>query len=394
METNYDIGIVGGGMVGSLAARLLSDHFKVLLLDPQQSPLPGVGEVVAHSAAGEGVPPPTLRVSALNTASCNLLETAGVLSKIAPDHLSEILAMKVFDGDESLAFHGSDIGQVRLGYMVENQVLNQAILNSLPEEAVRWHHSACNHVTRHPKGFILEADDGTTHLVKLLVVAQGAMSSLRQTLGIQLSMNDYNQNAWVAHVETEKSHSYTAYQRFLPTGTLAFLPLVNPHWSSIVWALPSSEALNPEEFASRLYMAFPDLGPLKVLTQLASFPLCAQNADTYSGAGFALIGDAAHTVHPLAGQGVNLGFEDVARLSTVLIDAQNKKEDWASPSVLSRYAKHAKRHDERWSFGFSLINRLYQEENPLFVAARRFGTRRFSKMDLVKRFLMKCGVGH
>ncbi len=386
MHQITDIGIVGGGMVGSLAACLLSAHFKVLLLDPQS---------MCHSREGEkpGLKIPALRVSALNTASCTLLQTTGILSKITPDHLSEILAMEVFDGDESLAFHGSDIGQVRLGYIVENEQLNQAILKTMPEETVSWHHSACHRVTRHPKGFVLEADDGTSHLVKLLVVAQGAMSSLRQALGVQLSMNDYNQNAWVAHVETEKSHGHTAYQRFLPTGTLAFLPLANPHWSSIVWTLPSSETLSPEEFASRLYTVFPQLGQLKLLTQLASFPLCAQNADTYSGAGFVLIGDTAHTVHPLAGQGVNLGFEDVACLSKVLIEAQSKKEDWASPSVLARYAKKAKQHDELWSIGFSMINRCYQEENPLLTAVRRFGMRRLSKMDLVKRFLMKCGVG-
>lgn len=387
MEATHEIGIVGGGMVGSLAAQRLSAHFKVLLLDPQSIDHP-------HEGGDLGLKIPALRVSALNTASCTLLKATGILSKMASDHFSEILTMEVFDGDESLAFHGSDIGQVRLGYMVENEVLNQAILNSLPEETVRWHHSACNHVTRHPKGFILEADDGTTHLVKLLIVAQGAMSSLRQTLGISVSMNDYNQNAWVAHVETEKPHGHTAYQRFLPTGTLAFLPLVNPHWSSIVWTLPSSETLSPEEFASRLYTTFPQLGQLKLLTQLASFPLCAQNADTYTGAGFALIGDTAHTVHPLAGQGVNLGFEDVACLSKVLIEAQSKKEDWASPSVLTRYAKQAKRHNECFSLGFSLINRLYQEENPILTAVRRFGMRRLSKMDLVKRFLMKCGVGN
>lgn len=379
MHERYDIGIVGGGMVGSLAAKVLSSHFKVVLVEPRSLHAAFFGETPAL---------PPLRVSALNGNSAALLRQEGILDQIAPSHLSEILAMKLFDGDEALNFHASDIGQVRLGYIVENEALNQAILNTLPEESVTWHHSACKAVSRHLEGFLLEAEDGSTHLVKLLIVAQGAMSSLRQALGVPVSMNDYNQNAWVTSIETEKPHGHTAYQRFLPTGTLAFLPLANPHWSSIVWTLPASKSFDGD-FLPQLQAVFPDLGSLKLLTEPVSFPLCAQNAESYAGSGFVLLGDTAHTVHPLAGQGVNLGFRDAVLLAQVLIDAQNKKEDWASPAVLKRYARKARRHDSLRSVGFSLINRAYQEQNPFFVALRQWGMQGLSRMDLLKRLLMK-----
>jgi 2-octaprenylphenol hydroxylase len=360
----FEIGIVGGGMVGSFAAACLASRFSVALIEPN-SPLPLTDM-------------PQLRVSALTPFSLELLQREKIFAHCNPQRLGEILGMALTDESETLYLRGSEIGQPRLGYIVENEHLNAAIHQRLNELDLMQIKAKAERVERVAEGWILHLEGQEAIFVKLLLIAEGGNSLLRRQLNVNVEMMDYQQTAWVFHVESEKPHSALAYQRFLPGGTLAFLPLFKPNWSSVVWTLPNTQAFVFEDLAG----VFPDLGRLKLISAIGQFPLFAQNAEAYEGKGFALIGDAAHTVHPLAGQGVNLGLHDVAALVEIL----------KASAPLREYSKRVKRHNQLYSVGFSVLNRLYQDEHYIVKASRQLGWRALSKADLLKKCLIKMMV--
>ena len=357
----YEIGIVGGGMVGSFAAACLAPHFSLALIEPN-TPAP-LSEL------------PHLRVSALTAFSLDLLRKESIFTHLDSLRLGEILGMELTDASAKLSLRGSEIGQMRLGYIVENEHLNAAIHQRLSELDLNQIKARAERVERVTDGWILHLEQHEPIFVKLLLIAEGGNSLLRRQLNVNVEIMDYQQTAWVCHVETEKPHGCLAYQRFLPTGTLAFLPLFKPHWASIVWTLPNTQTFDFEH----LVEVFPDLGELKLISKIGQFPLFAQNAESYVGKGFALIGDAAHTVHPLAGQGVNLGLHDVAALVAVL------KEK----APLRDYSKRVKMHNQLYSLGFSLLNRLYQDEHDAVKTLRQLGWRALSRVELVKKCLIK-----
>jgi ubiquinone biosynthesis UbiH/UbiF/VisC/COQ6 family hydroxylase len=360
----YEIGIVGGGMVGSFAAACLARHFSLALIEPND-PLP-LEEI------------PHLRVSALTPFSIDLLQKESIFDYLDPARLGEILGMELTDESARLSLRGSEIGQLRLGYIVENEHLNAAINQRLKALDLAQIKARAERVERVPEGWIVHVQDQDPIFVKILLIAEGGNSQLRRQLNVNMEIMDYQQTAWVCHVESEKPHGLLAYQRFLETGTLAFLPLFKPNWSSVVWTLPSTQTFDLEA----LEQAFPDLGKLKRISKIGQFPLFAQQAESYVGKGFALLGDAAHTVHPLAGQGVNLGFHDVAALLEVL------KEK----APLQNYPKRVKIHNQLYSLGFSLLNRLYQDEHYAVKAFRQLGWKALSRVELLKKLLIKMMV--
>ena len=375
----FEIGIVGGGLVGSLAAQRLSQvGFSVALFDPA-TPAP-VNTI------------PELRVSAITPASWQLLDQAGVTRHLDPKRLSKILAMEVFeDADTPLHFYASEIGQEQLGFIIENNVLLQAIQ---AERSEQLQHFATmiediqiesNHVTLKPQ-------DSESIQVKFLILAQGGNARLAQKLGARYQTFDYQEEAIVCHVESEKPHGHTAYQRFLPK-PLAFLPLFNAHWSSIVWTLTRSDAqhfkANPELLMQKLSEVFPNLGKLKLLSKVASFPMYADNATPVAGQRFVLLGDAAHVVHPLAGQGVNLGFRDVAALVKLLQDCNPDKLN--DPALPEAYSKATLKHNKCLSKGFSLIHYFY--EAPKLSPLRKLGAQCLDRFVPLKRELMKFAIG-
>ena len=267
-------------MVGRLAAKMLAPHFKIALIEASQpQPLEAI---------------PALRVSAINQLSCNLLKQAGLFTKLDPSRLGEVLSIKTLhprDGaDDVLEFSASEIGALQLAYIIENEHLNQVMSEACDEAGITSFSDYCDQATRSEARWTLTLRREAPIQAKLLIVAEGGMSPLRKALKIGLSTRDYGQNAWVAHVESSLPHRNTAYQRFLPEGPLAFLPLANPRYSSIVWTLPTAESLSTEEVCMRLEAAFPDLGSLTLLRGPAAFPLFAQTVDEYVGEGFALIG--------------------------------------------------------------------------------------------------------
>jgi 2-octaprenylphenol hydroxylase len=345
-NTDYDLIVAGGGMVGSaLACALGAADLKIALLEtaPLERTRPGV-ELDA-------------RVSAINRASQRIFAAVGAWDGMAAWRVSPFRDMRVWDatGFGSIHFDSADLGEPLLGWIIENRVIQYALLErarQLPAVDLRCPAALETAEPLPGNGWRVRLDDGREFTTRLLVGADGASSRIRQLAGIQTGGWDYHQKAVVVNVRSAEPHQETAWQRFLPTGPLAFLPLHDGR-CSIVWSTTPEQAdsllaLDQCDFGAALAEAFGRrLGAIVEVGPRAAFPLRLQHAHTYVKPGIALIGDAAHVVHPLAGQGVNLGLLDAATLAEVVSDALAAGHDFSSFKVLRRY--------ERWRKGDNLL---------------------------------------
>jgi 2-polyprenylphenol 6-hydroxylase len=242
-------------------------------------------------------------------------------------------------------------------------------------------------------------DDGSSAVADLVVAADGTDSKVRSAVGIEALRKDYRQRAVVAHVVTEKPHAETAWQRFLPEGPLAFLPLSDGR-SSIVWTNGEASAerlliADDEAFVRELEIASAGvLGRLGPCAQRLAFPLRLTHATRYVRQGVALIGDAAHTVHPLAGQGMNLGLRDAAVLADTVIAALGRGEHPGDERVLRRYQRLQKAHNLAMQLAFDGLNGLFGRQSPGWVApVRGFGLAVVDWLAPAKRLLMRRALG-
>ncbi len=399
-----DVAVVGGGMVGAAAALALARAgFATALLE-------------AHApAAWDAHAEVDLRVVGLAPSSVMLLDELGVWTSIRAARASPYTHMHVWDAASGAAidFDAASEGRDRLGYIVENSLVQWTLWQAL--DAAQGSASAAGagragaSVRRlcpaEVRGFEaredriqLELADGETLSASLLVAADGAGSPLRALAGIGTRGRDYAQRAVVAHVATERPHQDTAWQRFLPCGPLALLPLADGR-SSIVWSLPEAEAqrvlvLDDQAFLDELGVASDfRLGRIVATTPRAAFPLKLQLAERYQADRFVLLGDAAHAVHPLAGQGVNLGLRDVAELRDTLIDARAAGRDIGAAHVLRRYARRRRSADTLDALGFDALARIYAWQSPALVAARGIGVRVLDRLAPLKRRLSEHAAG-
>ena len=344
MKSSYDIVIVGGGMVGAaLAGTLGNSSLKVALLDRESTP-PSSGKEY------------DTRVSAITLASRTLFENLGAWEGMARRRVAPVREMRVWSGEGSgsIHFNAAEIGEAALSWIIENNVIQTALVERLHQYTNV--HYLCPveiaDITLADNGAVVTLKDGRSLNAKLLVGADGADSAVRHAAGIETQSLNLNQKGIVATVTTEKPHEATARQRFLATGPLAFLPLGEAHTCSIVWSADTARAdqlaaLDDVAFIAELQKSFGDsLGLIQKISPRAAFPLALSHAKAYTAPHLALVGDAAHTVHPLAGQGVNLGFLDAATLAEVLHDAAAKQKDIGAHEVLRRY--------ERWRKGGNL----------------------------------------
>ena len=360
-----DIAIVGGGVVGAACALSLAKlGLEVALIE---------GREPAHWSAGT----PDLRVYAFAPDNAALLDGLGVWDSVRSARAQAYRRMRVWDasGGGELSFDADMLGRDQLGWIVENNLLADRLWAALPAAGVRLHCPArVESMEQDPStssgqagGVRLRLDDGTRVDAQIAIAADGADSTLRQLAGLQVSSHDYQQRGVVAFVETEKPHELTAWQRFLPGGPLAFLPFVDGR-SSIVWTLPNDEAdrvlaLRNEAFDRELTGAFEArLGQVRVVSTRAAFPLRRQLADAYVSGKVLLVGDAAHVVHPLAGQGVNLGLRDVARLRDSIADAQSRRVDWSSAHRLARWSRECRSENAAAAYAFDGINRMFSND--------------------------------
>ena len=391
MKINYDIVIVGGGMVGAaLACALGNSALKVALLD--RSP--------AMHPPEKGY---DLRVSALTLASRALFENLGAWDGMARRRVSRVAEMRVWSGADSSAIHfnAAEIGEPALAFIVENSVIQTALIERL-RQFTNIHHLSpveISDITLADNGAVVTLKDGRSLHAKLLVGADGADSEVRRAAGIETQSLNLNQKGIVATVTTEKLHEATARQNFLSTGPLAFLPLDEPRTCSIVWSADTARAdqllaLDDAAFISELQNTFGNsLGKIKTIGPRAGFPLALSHAKAYTASHLALVGDAAHTVHPLAGQGVNLGFLDAATLAEVLLDAAAKQKDIGAHAVLRRY--------ERWRKGDNLpmvsitggFKYLFGNDLPVVSQLRNLGLDLTNTVTPIKNFIMRRASG-
>jgi 2-octaprenyl-3-methyl-6-methoxy-1,4-benzoquinol hydroxylase/2-octaprenylphenol hydroxylase len=240
--------------------------------------------------------------------------------------------------------------------------------------------------------------DGSRLVARLVIAADGAESALRNLLGIGTVDRDYVQRAIVANVQTEHAHEYTAWQRFVPEGTIAFLPLLDGR-ASIVWSVANAEAerllvLDDAAFCNELGAAFDfRLGRVTAITARAAFPLRMKLAEAYIAPRFALIGDAAHVVHPLAGQGVNLGLRDVDELCDALVEARNAKRDFASDPVLRRYERRRRSDNAIAAHSFDAIQRVFGSDAISVAALRGAALGLVDKLAPLKRLFARHAAG-
>ena len=364
-----DLIIVGAGMVGSALALALKDSgLNILLLDG--------GSMVVRPFSGEAPFEP--RVSALSMASQRLLERLQVWPGVQARRASPYAQMQVWDGSGtgSIHFSAASVHAESLGHIVENRVVQDALLEALFDSEVGLLPNArLEQLRRDGDDWLLQLVDGRQLRTPLLVAADGANSSVRQMAGCATREWDYLHHAIVTSVRCADAHQATAWQRFTDDGPLAFLPLrwgEDEHWCSIVWSTVPEEArrlmaLDDQAFRQALGKAFEwRLGEVLEVDPRLCIPLRQRHAKRYIQPGLALIGDAAHTIHPLAGQGVNLGFLDAATLAEVLLHALRRGEALASEKTLSRFERRRMPHNLAMKAAMEGFQRLFQAD-PLSV---------------------------
>ena len=377
-----DVAVVGGGMVGAATALALARAgFSTALLEARP-PAP-------WSTAAEV----DLRVVGLAPSSLQLLDELGVWTAIRTARASPYAHMHVWDAQSgaSISFDAASEGRQQLGYIVENNLVQWALWQALESAGVqRVCPARVLAFDARDDRIQLELEDGQSLTAALLVAADGAASPLRQLAGIATRGRDYGQRGVVAHLHTERPHAHTAWQRFLTTGPLALLPLADGR-SSLVWSLPESDAgdvlaLDDRAFLDAVGVASDfRLGRILASSARASFPLQLQLARCYQAERFVLLGDAAHAVHPLAGQGVNIGLRDVMELRDTLLAARQAGRDIGATHTLRRYARRRRSADTLDALGLDVLARIYALQLPPLVAARGLSMRLLDRLAPLKR---------
>ena len=389
MTKRFEIVIAGGSIVGSTAACLLADAgYRVCVVEPsEQSPVPS-GDV-------------ELRTYSITPACARVWRALGVWPNLDHDRVAEFRSVEVWDAGSSgcIQFSADAHDDTVLGYVIEHGNLTYAL-----ETGVRRRHAVDRRTSSvqeldFKRGSVaVRLNDGETMEADLIIAADGANSRVRELAGVSISRSDYGQHAVVCNVTTSRPHGGVARQCFLAEGPLAFLPLPDPHRCSIVWSTTPATAGwachgDDDEFRERLGRAFEyALGSIDEAGCRRSFPLYRQHAEVYTGSGFALIGDAAHVVHPLAGQGLNLGIMDATVLAEVL--AKSRGEG-------AGVSRNSLRRFERWRRGENVamlslcdgLNRLFSEPHPFIRWLRGIGLNTTDASGPLKHWLTARAIG-
>jgi 2-octaprenylphenol hydroxylase len=416
---DFDFLVVGGGITGCVMASLLVNR---------KLAAPGRVAVIADGAVPASVPVVAdsewdLRVFALSRASQRLLTICGAWQLLPTQKFNAYERMCVWDargglplggtprggelqGAGSLSFDCAELGEPNLGYIAEGRSLQTQCHRAALAAGVAFVDAGIQAIEIDEAHVHLSLSDGRNLQGQLLIAADGADSTARKLLGIETAGHAYHQDALVAHVRTAKSHRNTAWQRFLPTGPLAFLPLPDGR-SSIVWSTGRPEAgrlraLDAAAFGAELDLASAAvLGSCEVTTPIASFPLRLQYALDYARPRAVLVGDAAHAVHPLAGQGLNLGLLDCAVLAEVLGGDLNGagSVDLGGPvrfgehKLLRRYERRRKSENLLAATAFDGLERLFSSDNTALARLRIAGLGAVGRLPFIKREFATRALG-
>ncbi|MCQ4286614.1 2-octaprenyl-3-methyl-6-methoxy-1,4-benzoquinol hydroxylase [Pseudomonas stutzeri] len=391
-----DIIIVGAGMVGSTLALALQDAgLTIKLVDA------GPLDVQPFTPTDPFEP----RVSALSAASQRILERVGAWPGIVERRVSPYRDMHVWDGSGTgqIHFSAASVHAEVLGHIVENRVVQYALLDALSGcDSVELVSARLEQLRQTESGWNLTFDDGQQLSAGLVIAADGANSAVRRLAGCETREWDYLHHAIVTSVRCAEPNQQTAWQRFTDDGPLAFLPLQregDEHWCSIVWSVTDGEAqrlmaLDDEGFRQALGRAFEyRLGEVLEVDPRLCIPLRQRHAKRYAQPGLALIGDAAHTIHPLAGQGVNLGLLDAAVLAEVLLAAIERGAPLGDPRVLARFERRRKPHNLSMMAAMEGFERLFQADNLPLRWLRNAGLKGIQALPEAKAIFVRQALG-
>ncbi len=391
-RAEFDIAIVGGGLVGmSLAVALKESGLKLALIEPR----PGSIEPQSAAPADDW----DNRVYAVSPGTASFLDQLGVWQALPPGRVTRVDSMEIYgdDGAARLEFSAYDAGLRELAFIVENRLLAQVLSRAVESAAVRVYCPAsCASLRLGPGAATLALTDGAEVTARLVVGADGADSWVREQSGIAVAPVDYGQLAVVCNFSCEKPHDGVAWQWFRRDGVLALLPLAGNR-VSMVWSIARSSAekllsLSPDSLAGEVAAASNGaLGALAVVTPAAAFPLRLQRVARFVVPRVALIGDAAHNVHPLAGQGVNLGFRD-ARVLAATLSGREARYDCGDHALLRRYERARKEDVAAMQLTTHGLQKLFGMEAVWVARARNAGLKLVNLQPQLKSFLVRQAV--
>ncbi|MHA7847914.1 3-demethoxyubiquinol 3-hydroxylase [Serratia sp. D1N4] len=388
-QKRVDVVVVGGGMVGAAAALGLAQAGLSVALLEHQAP-----------DAFDAQSPPDLRISAIGCTSVGLLKQLGAWQAVEKMRLAPYRRLETWEWESSrVAFDAASLGLPELGFMVENRILQLALWQQLEQcENLTLHCPARLQSMQHAQDhWQVTLSSSETLQARLVIGADGAHSQVRKLAAIGTSGWQYRQSCMLITVETGAPQQDVTWQQFFPSGPRAFLPLYH-QWASLVWydspaRIRQLQALPLEQLEREIAAAFPArLGAVKVHAA-GSFPLVRSHAQRYIQPGLVLLGDAAHTINPLAGQGVNLGYRDVDALLDVISSARELGEDWASEAVLMRYQRRRRTDNLLMQSGMDLFYTAFSNNLAPLGVARNLALMVAQRAGKLKEHALKYALG-
>lgn len=384
--------IVGGGLVGlTLAAALAQENIKTIVVE---------SETPVLTWPENSLDP---RVSALNLASERILNNLHIWPNLSTQKYAPMRRLVVWDhlGQGEIGFDSVQAGFAQCGYIVENRELISHLWQQISQHPAVELFSPCKpqQLWRSKNKIQLILDHQMTLYASLIVGADGGQSWLRQQMNISHQQLDFQQQALVCVVKSEYPHQDTAWQNFLTIGPIAFLPLVDKHQGVIVWSIKNAEAtrilaLSQKSIEYEITNALADrLGAINLISEVQTFPLSSFHANQYVENRMVLVGDAAHKIHPLAGQGANLGLMDAACLSAVISDAKRKEHDIGSLQTLKRYERQRKTDNLVMEMAMNGFNTLFSTSFPWLAPVRSQGLKIADRMGFFKNWVMRYAMG-
>ncbi|AUU89942.1 2-octaprenyl-3-methyl-6-methoxy-1,4-benzoquinol hydroxylase [Enterobacteriaceae bacterium ENNIH3] len=389
INQSTEVAVVGGGMVGgALALGLAQQGFSVTVIEQHAPP--------AFDATAQ----PDVRISAISASSVTLLQMLGVWDAVQAMRCHPWERLETWEWENAhVVFDARELKLPLLGYMVENNVLQRALWEALerhPLVTLRVP-AALSTMRQNDEYHELTFEDGETLSAKLVIGADGGNSRVRQCAGIGIHAWQYQQSCMLITVECERAPGESTWQHFTPNGPHAFLPLFD-YWASLVWydtpaRIRQLQSLNMVQLQKEIAAHFPSRLGHVMPVAAGAFPLARRHALQYVRPGLALVGDAAHTIHPLAGQGVNLGYRDVDCLLDVLTRSRSHGEDWASLSVLKRYQTRRMADNFIMQSGMDLFHAGFSNDLGPVRVLRNIGLMAAERAGVLKRQALKYALG-
>lgn len=396
-DQRVDVAVIGGGVVGlATALAAASTGLRIAIFDANDSP--------AASESGRGIHDWDRRVTALTPASVKFLESLGVWQSILDTRrIGSYTDMIVWDaeGTGQIQFSASDLHIDALGHIVESSITTRALVHraeAYPNVDIHWN-TRLEGLSIREHDVALETSNGATIAAELVIGADGGRSKSRGLAQIRTREWRYHQNAIVATIKVNPGHDKACWQAFLPTGPLALLPLAEPDVCSIVWSLDEDLSqrwvdATDDDFLGGLNRALSDRGPRAIAVGARqAFPLVQCHAVDYSRGRFVLVGDAAHAIHPLAGQGINLGLSDAHVLGEEIVRVHQRRGEWWSSQTMKRYERQRKGENLSMMAMMQAFKWGFGSRNPALTMMRNWGLNSVDTLPMAKKWFVEQATG-